>query len=394
MSGHWFATLRNEWTVYIGQLYTKQTILNSFKYLSAFSLGSICSLFITINFTQHLLGCNLKQLLFKILTKYNEYKIRNISTWRINNISENNNFIMRPSNECVGMDEMYMNLFKPTNWDNPLKLEPILDRINSLKHAFNTAWTLYPCAFPSESCIKEFYIKIGNKQLRTLIYCWPGASNNNGIILHFHGGTWVGGTNENQNNWAALISQQTGMCIYCIEWGVAPEYYHPNGVDDVIDSYKWILQNVSGQLDRIFLSGDSAGANIVLLALQKITHDIKGLNQPFGAILISPPCDMSLSNKYMEINEKKDNLLSKKKLVDILEFVVGNIDRNGNKIDEEKMINMKDKTISPLYGDFSDIITNIYVWASQNEILYGEIVELVDICKKNKINIQYEFNPF
>ncbi len=84
-----------------------------------------------------------------------------------------------------------------------------------------------------------------------------------------------------------LLSKLTNSTCYSVGTGLAPDYIMPSQVDHVIDAYKYILNEYETTgINKIFLTGHSAGGNIVLLALQRLIND-ENMRYPNGGIILS-----------------------------------------------------------------------------------------------------------
>ena len=74
-------------------------------------------------------------------------------------------------------------------------------------------------------------------------------------------------------------------CI-SVDYRLAPENPLPAGVDDVINVYKYWLNNMKVPSQKITFLGWSAGGGLILLALQKLKQI--NLPMPACAVAISP----------------------------------------------------------------------------------------------------------
>ena len=392
--------LVNGWLVDTSTYFTKQRLIQTGKYTLAFSVGSFITSIFIWGWLQKLSGLTWKQLLVKIIMKRAEIPLRKLQSWRMQKVlstkpvameNKGNITLTRPCTAALGLDAAFDKLFQPIPAKSPQEL---LDRVNGIKSADNSEF--FASLFPFKSCISKLSINQRNDKTLNVWKCnWPGSSNNNGAILHFDGGAFITCKNGNYENWAAVMSKLTGMTVYLFEWGVAPKYLHPSGVNDVIDGYKYILEKENMSADKIYLSGDSAGGCVVLLALQKLASNTNQElpDQPFGAILSSPVCDLSTDNKYYDINLESDSIIKKAIFGDIFSYSVGNIGLDGKRL-TPPLVDIKDESISPLFGEFKGIKSKLYFWVSLNECMYGEIKETIDKCKENNLDVEYEENQW
>jgi acetyl esterase len=84
------------------------------------------------------------------------------------------------------------------------------------------------------------------------------------VVLYMHGG----GVRilSKDTHWVfGLVFARRGYMVVSINYRLAPEHRFPAAVEDVCAAWTWLLQNVErlgGDPSRIFLAGESAGANL------------------------------------------------------------------------------------------------------------------------------------
>lgn len=109
----------------------------------------------------------------------------------------------------------------------------------------------------------------GDWKHRLDIYCprEPSAEPRD-VVIHVHGGGWKRG--DRSIPFYGSPSVCAGYASHGII-AVAPSYRlgnHPDHLEDVVRCIEWVRENISkvgGNVDRVFLSGHSAGGNIVSL---------------------------------------------------------------------------------------------------------------------------------
>ncbi len=113
----------------------------------------------------------------------------------------------------------------------------------------------------------------------------PEAEGSFPTIVWFHGGSWSLMSKEFLKKlgmqWAEL-----GFVVLNVDYGLAPEFPFPYGVEDAIYALRWATKNIAdykGRPDHVFVGGDSAGANLsasAILALGDATGSLfEGLDQ-------------------------------------------------------------------------------------------------------------------
>jgi acetyl esterase len=85
------------------------------------------------------------------------------------------------------------------------------------------------------------------------------------IVVYVHGGGFRIHSKDTHWHMATAFVRQ-GYLVFNVGYRLAPRHRYPAAARDVLDAYRWIVRNArgfGGDLDRIALAGDSAGANLV-----------------------------------------------------------------------------------------------------------------------------------
>jgi acetyl esterase len=87
---------------------------------------------------------------------------------------------------------------------------------------------------------------------------WP-------VVLYVHGGGFS--TLSKDSHWMmALAFARRGFCVFNISYRLAPRHRFPSAIEDVCRAFVWVTKNAArfgGDTNRMVLSGESAGANLV-----------------------------------------------------------------------------------------------------------------------------------
>lgn len=87
---------------------------------------------------------------------------------------------------------------------------------------------------------------------------WP-------IVLYVHGGGFR--ILSKESHWfMAMAFARRGYLVFNINYRLAPRSTYPSALEDVCAAYRWVIRNAAafgGDLGRIVLAGESAGANLV-----------------------------------------------------------------------------------------------------------------------------------
>jgi acetyl esterase len=85
------------------------------------------------------------------------------------------------------------------------------------------------------------------------------------VALYFHGGGWVMGSVETHDNICRRLSNEAKCIVISAEYRLAPEHKYPAALNDCYAATCWAAQRhaeFGGDPQRIFVTGDSAGANL------------------------------------------------------------------------------------------------------------------------------------
>jgi acetyl esterase len=111
-------------------------------------------------------------------------------------------------------------------------------------------------------------------------------------VLYFHGGGFVIGDLDTQDDHARLICRDVEAVVVSVDYRLAPEHPFPAGFEDCLAATRWAADNVAelgGDPDRIAVSGDSAGGNLSAAVALATTHD--GGPQLAAQLLLYPGVD-------------------------------------------------------------------------------------------------------
>lgn len=111
-----------------------------------------------------------------------------------------------------------------------------------------------------------------------------------GVYLHAHSGGWTLGSPAHFDLYNQRLAKAAEIAVVSVEYRLAPENPWPAGPDDMWAAVQWLL--VSGKrrfgADRFFIGGDSAGAHLATVALQKAKSE--GMADLFAAAVLNYGC--------------------------------------------------------------------------------------------------------
>ena len=168
-----------------------------------------------------------------------------------------------------------------------------------------------------------------------------------GAYLHFHGGGWVVGCSDEQDDRLWALVEATGLCAISVDYRLAPEYPYPAGPDDCEDAALWLLDRGLSELglpDRLVVGGESAGAHLSVLTLLRL-RDRHGVTGAFRAAnLVYGAFDLSMTPSARLWGERPGFLTTQEMRWFGTSFIG---DRNER--------DLRDPELSPLYADLRDL---------------------------------------
>uniref|UniRef100_A0A8C5QQI7 Neutral cholesterol ester hydrolase 1 n=1 Tax=Leptobrachium leishanense TaxID=445787 RepID=A0A8C5QQI7_9ANUR len=99
-------------------------------------------------------------------------------------------------------------------------------------------------------------------------------------VIYLHGGAWALGSARTRtyDSLCRKVSEDVNAVVVSIEYRLVPDVHFPTPLNDVLTATKYflrpeVLRKYSVDLDRIAISGDSAGGNMAAAVCQQLTED-------------------------------------------------------------------------------------------------------------------------
>jgi acetyl esterase len=182
-----------------------------------------------------------------------------------------------------------------------------------------------------------------------------------GLYVHIHGGGWVLGCCDEQDDRLWALVEATGMCAVSIDYRRAPEDPYPAGPDDCEDAVLWLLERGLERLgvpDRIAIGGESSGAHLAVTTLLRL-RDRHGVRDVFRAANLSfGVYDLSMTPSSRSWGERGLILTTP---------VMHWFGRSfaGDRDPEE----LRSPDLSPLYADLRDLPPALFTVGDQDPLL-------------------------
>jgi monoterpene epsilon-lactone hydrolase len=188
------------------------------------------------------------------------------------------------------------------------------------------------------------------------LWIHPASSRPDEAILHLHGGWFHAGSAKGYRHLVGHIAARAGTKAFVPDYRLAPEHPFPAAVDDVLATYRGL--DDSG-LQRIAITGDSAGGNLALV----LASILSGKKVPAKATLVgvaamSPVTDLTLSGATYQTRAEADPYFTKQQVAGLMHSYLGSVDAN-------------DPRASPLQGPFKGL-PPIRIHVGDDEVLLDD----------------------
>lgn len=126
----------------------------------------------------------------------------------------------------------------------------------------------------------------------------PEQADEDRAVLFVHGGGYMLGSIDSHRDLTSRVALAARASTLSIEYRRAPEHPFPAGLDDVLATYKWLIETAGYSPSKVALVGDSAGAGLVIGAALKL-RDAKGLALPGALACMSPWTDLTCTSSSL-----------------------------------------------------------------------------------------------
>lgn len=208
-------------------------------------------------------------------------------------------------------------------------------------------------------------------------------------LLYLHGGSFASGSPRGHRVITTQLARVTGAAVLALDYRLLPEHSRRELIADCQTGYRWILEHGPDRpapVRELFLAGDSAGGNLVLMLLAWARD--QGLCAAAGAIVLSPGVDMTLSSPTLKHNQATDPMMGPnlglwlklpRSLVLLAVWMMHRMTPHH-------------PLVSPVFGDLSGL-PPILVQASEAEMLLGDARRYVNKARAAGSPVELETWP-
>lgn len=116
----------------------------------------------------------------------------------------------------------------------------------------------------------------------------PSEVRDGAAILYLHGGGYAVGSPATHRALCAHLAASSRTVVYALDYRLAPEDPYPAAIEDAVDAYRALVQEIGG---AVAIAGDSGGAGLALTAERRIRSGDDP--KPAALVLICPWVDLA-----------------------------------------------------------------------------------------------------
>ena len=153
---------------------------------------------------------------------------------------------------------------------------PSTQRIDERRRQFRE---LAVSLWPNPTAVAEtrdVTLPLVSSQLSARLYV-PVGDAGRGLIVYFHGGSFVVGDLDTHDALCRRIADDTAMRVIAVQYRLAPEWPFPCAVNDAVDALRYVALHLALFADsgaRLVVMGDSAGATLAAVAAAAVRSDV------------------------------------------------------------------------------------------------------------------------
>ena len=209
---------------------------------------------------------------------------------------------------------------------------------------------------------------------------WVAARNSTSdspVVLYLHGGGFFGCSPVTHRPLVGSLVARLHARAFVPYYRLAPEHPYPAALDDAMQSYRYLINDLRIHPSRLILAGDSAGGGLALSTAMRIREE--GLPQPVAIITFSPWTDLAVTGRSIDENSESCAMFAGITIRRAAPLYLGTTSPT-------------DPGPSPLYGDFRGLAP-LLIHASTDEVLRDDAVRVAERAQAAGVTVQFRLWP-
>ena len=250
--------------------------------------------------------------------------------------------------ECVDPDTLALN----SNIEQKLSGEPPIYSLTAAEAREQQARTSLRGQSAASDIASSRTVKGRRRDLRLRCFIPETIS---GVYLFLHGGGWVMGGADMQDEYLASIANSCGVAIASLDYRLAPEHPYPAAPDDCEDAALWLANTAHQEFNTstLLIGGESAGAHLAAVTLLRM-RDRHAYTGFAAATMTSGVFDLTMTPSLAQSPDNKWPINR-----DVMEWFVNHYGPE----------DLKDPDVSPLYADLREMPPCLFVVGTLDPLL-------------------------
>jgi monoterpene epsilon-lactone hydrolase len=192
-------------------------------------------------------------------------------------------------------------------------------------------------------------------------WCKPTDTLPGAAVLHLHGGWFSLGSAAAYRHLVGHIARRARAAAFIPDYRLAPEYPFPAAIEDARANLRGLTER---GIQRIAVTGDSAGGNLALSLLSLLAAEPAIAVRPAAGVVFSPITDLAMTGSSWQTRAEADPLFVREQAEGLIQAYL-----NGH--------DPMDPAASPLYGNFTGL-PPIRVLVGEDEVLLDDSQRFVE----------------
>ncbi len=191
------------------------------------------------------------------------------------------------------------------------------------------------------------------------------------ILLYVHGGGYIACSPSTHRPLAARLAREWNAIAVVPDYRLAPEHPYPAGRNDVLATWRWMLETLRVDPASVVFAGDSAGGGLALSAALACTA--ADLPMPAAIVAFSPWTDLACRGASLELNAERCAMFVPSQLRAAAALYAGATPSN-------------DPGVSPLYGDLQTL-PPLCLHVGRDELLRDDTLSFADRAREAGVEV-------